>query len=232
MCGRRTSAARRSTASESCMRGMTRAIFANCGQVCLNTERVYVERPIYNRFLEAMKAVAEGMRRGDPFDKNTNMGPLVSQVHRKKVLSYYEIAKSEGAKIVTGGGIPKMGGAMDQGAWIEPTIWTGLPETARVVREEVFGPCCHVQPFDTEEQAVLMANDSPYGLCNTIWTQDISRANRVAKAVESGISWINCWFLRDLRTPFGGSKQSGIGREGGHYSMEFYTEMTNVCVKL
>jgi len=212
--------------------GMTRAVFANCGQVCLNTERVYVERPIFNKFVEALKARAEGLKRGDPFDKTTSQGPLVSQVHRKKVLSYYEAAKREGAKVVTGGNVPKMGDRFDTGAWIEPTIWTGLDESATPVREEIFGPCCHIQPFDKQEDAVRMANDSPYGLCTSIWTQDIKRANRVARDIRVGLAWINCWFLRDLRTPFGGAKQSGIGREGGVHSLEFYTEQTNICVKL
>jgi aminomuconate-semialdehyde/2-hydroxymuconate-6-semialdehyde dehydrogenase len=212
--------------------GMTRAVFANCGQVCLNTERVYVERPLFGRFVEALKASAEGFRRGDPFDKETTQGSLISRPHRQKVLGYYEAARAEGATVVTGGGIPGMGRPWDGGAWIEPTIWTGLPESSRVVREEIFGPCCHVQPFDTEAAAVAMANDSPYGLCATVWTRDLARANRLAASLEVGITWVNCWFLRDLRTPFGGSKQSGIGREGGVHSLEFYTELQNVCVKL
>ncbi len=212
--------------------GMSRAVFANCGQVCLNTERVYVQRPIFDRFVEALKAKAEGMKRGDPFDKATNQGPLVSLGHREKVLSYYERARKDGATVVTGGGVPKMGGAYDEGAWVEPTIWTGLDESAAVVREEIFGPCCHIQPFDTDEEAIAMANDSPYGLATSIWSQDITRANKAARSINVGITWVNCWFLRDLRTPFGGSKQSGIGREGGVHSLEFYTELTNVCVKL
>lgn len=212
--------------------GMSRAVFANCGQVCLNTERVYVERPIFDKFVEAMKAKAEGMKRGDPFDKATNQGPLVSLGHREKVLSYYEKARHEGAKVVTGGGVPSMGGAYDEGAWVEPTIWTGLGEDAAVVREEIFGPCCHIQPFDTDEEAIAMANNSPYGLATSIWSQDITRANKAARKINVGITWVNCWFLRDLRTPFGGAKQSGIGREGGVHSMEFYTELTNVCVRL
>jgi aminomuconate-semialdehyde/2-hydroxymuconate-6-semialdehyde dehydrogenase len=212
--------------------GMTRAVFANCGQVCLNTERVYVERPIFDKFTEALKAKAEGMKRGDPMDKTVNQGPLISQEHRDKVLSYYEIARADGARVVTGGGAPKMEGRFEAGSWIEPTIWTGLDDGSRVVREEIFGPCCHIRPFDTEDEAVALANDSPYGLATSIWSQDISRANRVAKQVEAGITWVNCWFLRDLRTPFGGSKQSGIGREGGVHSLEFYTEMRNVCVQL
>jgi aminomuconate-semialdehyde/2-hydroxymuconate-6-semialdehyde dehydrogenase len=212
--------------------GMTRAVFANCGQVCLNTERVYVERPIFKKFTEALKAKAEGLKRGDPMDKSTSQGPLISQEHRKKVLKYYDIAKTEGATVVTGGGTPKMDGKYSEGSWIEPTIWTGLDEGARAVREEIFGPCCHIQPFDKDEDAIAMANDSPYGLATSIWTQDLSRANKVASAVDVGITWVNCWFLRDLRTPFGGSKQSGIGREGGNHSLEFYTELRNVCVRL
>jgi len=212
--------------------GMTRAVFANCGQVCLNTERVYVERPIFERFVDTMKAQAEGFRRGDPLDKATTQGPLISQEHREKVLSYYQRAAKEGAEVITGGGIPEMADGYGEGSWIEPTIWTGLPESSAIVREEIFGPCCHVQPFDDEDEAVAMANDSPYGLATSIWTDDLSRGNRVARRVDVGITWVNCWFLRDLRTPFGGAKQSGIGREGGVHSLEFYTELSNVCVKL
>ena len=148
------------------------------------------------------------------------------------MLSYYELAKSEGAQVVTGGGVPKMADNYTPGAWIEPTIWTGLDDGARAVREEIFGPCCHIRPFDSEDEVIALANDSHYGLATSIWSQDISRANRVAKHVEAGITWVNCWFLRDLRTPFGGSKRSGIGREGGLHSLEFYTELKNVCVKL
>jgi aminomuconate-semialdehyde/2-hydroxymuconate-6-semialdehyde dehydrogenase len=217
---------------EAAIEGMTRAVFANCGQVCLNTERVYVERPIFEKFTEALKAKAEALKRGDPMDEATNQGPLISQQHRDKVLSYYELAKSEGARVVTGGGVPKMADTYAAGAWIEPTVWTGLDDGARAVREEIFGPCCHIRPFDGEDEVIALANDSRYGLATTIWSQDISRANRVAKRVEAGITWVNCWFLRDLRTPFGGAKQSGIGREGGLHSLEFYTELKNVCVKL
>ena len=169
---------------------------------------------------------------GDPHAATTQMGPLISLAHRQKVLSYYAKAKDEGATIITGGGIPEMTGAHAEGAWIEPTIWTGLPESSPVVCEEIFGPCCHVQPFDSEEEAIRMANDTPYGLATSIWTQNAARANRVAKQVHVGITWVNCWFLRDLRTPFGGAKQSGIGREGGVHSLEFYTELRNVCLKL
>jgi aminomuconate-semialdehyde/2-hydroxymuconate-6-semialdehyde dehydrogenase len=212
--------------------GTIRSVFANCGQVCLGTERVYVERKLMPEFVARLKAAAEALRPGDPFDKATTIGPLISQEHRSKVLSYYERARKEGAEIVTGGGIPDLQGPLAQGSWIEPTIWTGLPESSAVVREEIFGPCCHITPFDSEEEAIALANDSPYGLATAIWTQNLARAHRVAARVDVGITWVNSWFLRDLRTPFGGSKQSGIGREGGVHSMEFYTELRNVCIKL
>jgi aminomuconate-semialdehyde/2-hydroxymuconate-6-semialdehyde dehydrogenase len=217
---------------DAAVEGMGRAVFANCGQVCLGTERVYVERPIFDKFVAALKAKAESLKPGRPEDATTGIGPLISQEHRKKVLSYYEQARADGAIVVAGGGIPQMQGELAQGCWVEPTIWTGLPETSAVVREEIFGPCCHVRPFDTEEEAVRLANDTQYGLATTIWTTNLARAHRVAAKIEVGISWVNCWFLRDLRTPFGGSKQSGIGREGGVHSLEFYTELRNVCVKL
>jgi aminomuconate-semialdehyde/2-hydroxymuconate-6-semialdehyde dehydrogenase len=216
---------------ENAVNTITRSVFENCGQVCLGTERVYVERPIFEKFVNALKAKAEGMKPGRPFDEDTKIGPLVSKVHQKKVLSYYQKAREEGATIVTGGGVPDMPDGLKDGCWVEPTIWTGLPETAAVVREEIFGPCCHIQPFDTEEEAVRMANDTKYGLATSIYTQDISRASRLATQIEVGLCWINSWFLRDLRTPFGGSKQSGIGREGGLHSLEFYTELRNVMIK-
>jgi aminomuconate-semialdehyde/2-hydroxymuconate-6-semialdehyde dehydrogenase len=212
--------------------GTMRSVFANCGQVCLGTERVYVERPIFDAFVERLKATAGKLKLGDPFDKSTTMGPLISQEHRRKVLSFYDKAKAEGARIVMGGGTPKLDAPFSAGSFVEPTIWTGLPETSSVIRDEIFGPCCHIAPFDKEEEAVTLANDSPYGLATSIWTENLTRAHRVAAQIEVGITWVNSWFLRDLRTPFGGSKQSGIGREGGVHSMEFYTELRNVCVKL
>ena len=212
--------------------GMAHAIFSNTGQVCLAPERVYVERAIFERFVQALKARAESLVLGWPNDSKTNLGPLISRQHREKVLSYYELAKKEGAAVVTGGGIPVFGDARDNGAYVQPTLWTGLPEAARCVKEEIFGPCAHIAPFDTEEEAVAMANDTVYGLASTVWTRDLSRGHRVGQAMEVGISWVNCWFLRDLRTPFGGAKLSGIGREGGLHSINFYSEPTNVCIKL
>ena len=165
-------------------------------------------------------------------DPNTTMGPLVSREHQDQVLSYYQKAKDLGANIVTGGGRPDMPAELADGCWVEPTIWTGQAEDSPLVREEIFGPCCHITPFDTEEEAVRMANNTEYGLAGAVWTENLARAHRVAGQIEAGIVWVNSWFLRDLRTPFGGSKNSGIGREGGVHSMEFYTELKNICIKL
>lgn len=217
---------------DAAIEGTMRSVFANCGQVCLGTERVYVERPIFDRFVQALKQGAEGLKLGAPDNAATGMGPLISHEHQSKVLSYYKLAEQEGATVITGGGKPDMGADMNGGCWIQPTIWTGLPETARILKEEIFGPCCHITPFDSEEEVLLKANDNEYGLATAIWTKDLSRAHRVAQKMKVGLSWVNSWFLRDLRTPFGGAKQSGIGREGGVHSLEFYTELKNVCIKL
>ncbi|MFC3204137.1 2-hydroxymuconic semialdehyde dehydrogenase [Alteromonas oceani] len=212
--------------------GTMRSAFANCGQVCLGTERVYVERSIFDEFVSRLKAEAEKLVIGPPDDATANLGPLISQKQRDKVLSYYQQAVNDGATVVTGGGIPDMPDALKNGSWIQPTIWTGLNNDSAVINEEIFGPCCHIQPFDTEEEAIEQANRLPYGLASAIWTENLSRAARVAGQVEAGIVWVNSWFLRDLRTAFGGSKQSGIGREGGEHSLEFYTELKNICLKL
>ncbi|HAI97230.1 MAG: 2-hydroxymuconic semialdehyde dehydrogenase [Cycloclasticus sp.] len=212
--------------------GIYRSSFLNSGQVCLGTERVYVERPIFEKFVAALKKKVEQVRYGRPDDKEANYGPLISHEHQAKVLSYYEKAVEEGATVVIGGGVPTVPDELKHGAWVEPTIWTGLGENATIMKEEIFGPCCHITPFDEEQQVINWANDTKYGLSTTIWTGDLSRAHRVAAKIEVGISWINSWFLRDLRTAFGGSKQSGIGREGGVHSLEFYTETRNICVKL
>ena len=192
--------------------GLVRAVFLNSGQVCLCSERVYVERPIYERFVAALVERARALHLGWPNDAQTAMGPLISAEHRDKVLAYYALARDEGAQMLTGGGVPRFGDARDSGFWIEPTVIAGLPDTARCMREEIFGPICHLTPFDTEAEAIARANDTPYGLAATIW--------------------VNSWFLRDLRTPFGGAGLSGIGREGGLHSLNFYSELTNVCIRI
>lgn len=212
--------------------GTARSSFANTGQVCLCSERVYVQRPIFERFVAALTDAARALRPGDPRDPATTLGPLISRSHREKVLSYFDLARREGATCVTGGGIPALPAPYSEGFFVEPTIWTGLPEDARCVREEIFGPVCHVQPFDTEDEVIRLANGTDYGLAAAVWTRDLSRAHRVARALDAGITWVNCWYLRDLRTPFGGTKASGIGREGGQYSLEFFSEIRNICIKL
>jgi aminomuconate-semialdehyde/2-hydroxymuconate-6-semialdehyde dehydrogenase len=217
---------------EEAVDGISEAVFLNTGQVCLCAERVYVERAIFDKFVDALRHKAEGLRLGSPLEKTTDLGPLISSQHREKVLSYYRLAREEGAMVVTGGGIPEFGNALDKGFYVQPTIYTGLPESARCVKEEIFGPVCHVAPFDTEEEAVSRANDTKYGLAASIWTTNLKRGHRVAQQMNVGITWVNCWFLRDLRTPFGGVGLSGIGREGGMHSLNFYSELNNICIRL
>lgn len=217
---------------EEAVNGLSEAVFLNTGQVCLCAERVYVERSMFDRFVDALKAKAESLRPGWPMEETTNLGPLISAQHRDKVLSYYRLAQQEGATAVTGGGVPKFGNSLDNGFFVQPTIYTGLPESARCVKEEIFGPVCHVAPFDTEEEAVAMANDTRYGLAASIWTTNLKRGHRVAQQMNAGITWVNCWYLRDLRTPFGGVGLSGIGREGGMHSLNFYSQLNNICIRL
>jgi aminomuconate-semialdehyde/2-hydroxymuconate-6-semialdehyde dehydrogenase len=191
-----------------------------------------VERAIFQQFVDALKLKSESLRAGSPLENATEIGPLISAQHREKVLSYYRLAREEGATLVTGGGIPAFGNELDKGFYVQPTIYTGLQESARCVKEEIFGPVCHIAPFDTEEEAVSMANDSKYGLAASIWTTNLKRGHRVAQRMNVGITWVNCWFLRDLRTPFGGMGLSGIGREGGMHSLNFYSELNNICIRL
>ncbi len=212
--------------------GCMRSAFANSGQVCLGTERIFVQRPVFDEFVARLTKGAEALVVGTPDDASSTMGPLVSREHQSKVLSYYDKARELGAEIVTGGGSPAMPGALAEGAWVQPTIWTGLGDDSAIMREEIFGPCCHISPFDDEDEVIARANDTDYGLACSVWTENSSKAHRVAGQIDTGLVWVNSWFLRDLRTPFGGSKRSGIGREGGVHSLEFYTELTNICVKL
>jgi aminomuconate-semialdehyde/2-hydroxymuconate-6-semialdehyde dehydrogenase len=216
---------------EAALAGTLRSVFSNCGQVCLCSERVYVERPLFEGFVGALTDRARALKIGGPYE-GADLGPLISRAHRDKVLSYYRLARAEQGEILCGGGVPQFGDERDRGAFIEPTIVRGLREDARCVREEIFGPVCHVAPFDSEEAAVQLANDSRYGLAAAVWTSNLQRAHRVARAMEVGIVWVNDWFLRDLRTPFGGVKLSGIGREGGMHSLAFFSAPMNICVKL
>lgn len=203
--------------------------FINQGEVCLCGSRIYVERAAYDEFLEKFVAKTNELKVGDPFADDTNVGAMVSKEHYEKVLSYMAIAKEDGGTILTGG---KKAEGFNKGFFLEPTIVVGLDRQARCVREEIFGPIVTVIPFDLEDEVVAQVNDTHYGLSASIWTNDLRRAHRVADAVEAGIIWVNTWFLRDLRTPFGGMKQSGIGREGGLHSFEFYSELKNVTIKL
>ncbi|RZF63499.1 2-hydroxymuconic semialdehyde dehydrogenase [Sphingomonas populi] len=216
---------------EKALDGVARSTFLNCGQVCLCTERVYVERPIFEQFVAGMKARAERMVYGGS-DAVTGLGPLISHEHREKVLGYYRLALEEGATVVVGGGTPQFGDDRDGGSWVEPTVITGLPQTARCLQEEVFGPITHIAPFDTEEEAIGLANDTVYGLAAAVWTRDVSRAHRVSRRMRVGITWVNTWFQRDLRTPFGGVRLSGLGREGGRHSLDFYCQPMTICVKI
>ncbi len=200
------------------------AIFTNAGQVCLAGSRLYVERPIYDEFLARFVERAEAMVLGDPLDPATQIGPLASEEHWRKVTGYLELAPQEGATVVTGGAA--------SGWWVRPTVLVDVDATMRVCREEIFGPVVTVAAFDDEDQAVRLANDTRYGLNAMVFTENVRRAHRVAAALQAGTIWVNCFFVRDLRAPFGGFKDSGIGREGGKYSREFFTEAKAVVIEL
>lgn len=217
---------------ETALDGALRAAFSNQGQICLCGSRIYVERALYPRFKEALVEKIRALRVGDPLDWSTDQGALVSREHFEKVLSHLEVARSEGAKFLVGGKPVRVGGACEEGWFIEPTLIEGLGIACRTNQEEIFGPVATIAPFDTEAEALSAANQSRYGLAASIWTKDIDRAHRMAARMEAGMVWINCWMERDLRTPFGGSKDSGVGREGGWEALRFFTEPKNVCIKL
>ena len=217
---------------EKAIAGVARSTFTNCGQVCLCTEKVYVHRSLFTPFLAGLKQAAESIKIGYPLEQGVFMGPLVSKVHQQKVLAYYQLAVEEGADVVTGGGIPRFDDIRDDGCFIEPTIITGLSDDARVNQEEIFGPVCHVSVFDDEEEVIRRVNNTPYGLAASIWSEHLSQSHRVAEKLAVGLVWVNTWFLRDLRAPFGGVKLSGIGREGGQHSLAFYSEPSNICIKI
>lgn len=217
---------------EKMMRTTIQSSFSNQGQICLCGSRILVEESIYERFKTEFIERAKKLTVGDPLDDNSKQGAVVSKMHFDKVMGCIELAKEEGGKILLGGNAVKGTGRCENGYFIEPTIIEGLGPSCRTNMEEIFGPVVTIQSFKTEEEALALANCSDYGLAATIWTQDISRANRVAATVYSGIIWVNCWLLRDLRTPFGGFKNSGVGREGGWDALKFFTDVKNVCIDL
>ncbi len=208
------------------------AAFLNAGQVCLAGSRILVQRSIMEEFIIRFKAAAEELVVGDPQDLSTKMGPLVGEEHYQKVTSYLEIAKQENARLITGGKRPKLAEYLKNGYYLEPTIYVQEDPKTRLCQEEIFGPIVTIVPFETEEEALQIANDTQYGLNGVIWTENLKRAHRVAHSVRAGTIWVNCWFVRDLRAPFGGFKKSGIGREGGKHSLEFFTEAKNICIAL
>jgi aminomuconate-semialdehyde/2-hydroxymuconate-6-semialdehyde dehydrogenase len=208
-----------------------RSSFANQGQICLCGSRILVERSIYDKFKEAFVAKVEKSVVSYPSDPKANLGAVVSEPHMEKILSYIELAKEEGGTILTGGERVILDAPYQDGYYIRPTVIEGLAYNCRTNQEEIFGPVVTIAPFDTEEEALMMANSTQYGLQTTLWTSDLKRAHRVADEAQSGIVWINSWLVRDLRTPFGGVKASGVGREGGLEALRFFTEAKNVFVK-
>ncbi|HNG14157.1 MAG TPA: aldehyde dehydrogenase family protein, partial [Saprospiraceae bacterium] len=205
--------------------------FSNQGQICLCGSRIFVEASIYQKFKKDFVEAVEKLKLGDPNDSDSKIGAVVSKPHMEKILSYIELAKQEGGVILTGGGQVSLPGRCAEGYFISPTVIEGLDYQCRTNQEEIFGPVVTITPFYTEEEALTMANSTEYGLASSIWTENITRATRMAEKIEAGIVWINCWLLRDLRTPFGGVKNSGLGREGGTEALEFFTEPKNVCIQ-
>ncbi len=217
---------------EQTIKGSVRSSFTNQGEICLCGSRILVERSLFDKFVAEFVKRTKELKVGDPQNESTDLGALVSEAHLNKVLSYIRLAKEEGGKILTGGNQIKLDGRLLSGYYMEPTVIVDLDEKCRTNQEEIFGPVVTIMPFDSEEEAIRLANSTGYGLSATIWTENLKRAHRVSHQVKSGIIWVNCWLHRDLRTPFGGIKQSGVGREGGWEALRFFTEAKNVCVKL
>ncbi len=213
------------------MQTTIRSSFSNQGQICLCGSRILVEESIYEKFKTEFVKKVKQLTVGDPLDEKNKQGAIVSKLHFDKVMNCIAIAKEEGGTILCGGNAVKLQGRCTDGYFIEPTVIENLGPACRTNQEEIFGPVVTLQSFKTEEEALQLANNSTYGLAATIWTQDISKANYVASKVESGIIWVNCWLVRDLRTPFGGMKNSGVGREGGWEALRFFTEAKNICIQ-
>ncbi len=211
--------------------GVVRSAFSNTGQICLCGSRILVEKSIEKPFTKLLVERVKAMKVGDPTDAATELGALISPEHRTKVASYIDIATQEGGTILVGGKRPNLQGAHQAGAFLEPTILTGLAQSSRCVQEEIFGPVVTLQSFADEAEAIRRANGVKYGLAASVWSGDAPKAQRVAEALQSGMVWINCWLVRDLRVPFGGVKESGIGREGGRHSLDFFSEPVNICIK-
>lgn len=206
--------------------------FANQGEICLCGSRIFVEQSIYQEFTDEFVKRTKALTVGDPMDEKTNLGAMVSEAHTQKVLSYIALAKQEGGKILTGGNRLNLSGRCEAGYFIEPTVIVGVDHQCRTNQEEIFGPVVTIMSFDNEEEVITYANSTAYGLSATIWTENLKKAHRVSAQIKNGIIWVNCWLFRDLRTPFGGMKQSGVGREGGWEALRFFTEAKNVCIKL
>jgi aminomuconate-semialdehyde/2-hydroxymuconate-6-semialdehyde dehydrogenase len=206
--------------------------FSNQGEICLCGSRILVERSIYDRFVAAFVERTRALTVGDPLLESTKIGALVSEQHLNKIEGYIKLAQQEGGTILCGGERLKVEGRCAHGYFISPAVITGLSQSCRTNQEEIFGPVVTIMPFDDEQQAIDFSNSTTYGLSATIWTENLSRAHRVSAKVKSGIIWVNCWLFRDLRTPFGGMKQSGIGREGGWDALRFFMETRNICIKL
>ena len=214
------------------LRTTLRSSFSNQGQICLCGSRILVERPIYERFRHDFVALAESLVAGDPSDEQTNHGAVVSEAHRDKILSYVALAKEEGGTVLAGGESVEVPGRGAQGWFVAPTVIEGLPTNCRTNQEEIFGPVVTIAPFDSEDEVLAAANGTAYGLASILWTSDLTRGHRMAAALDSGIVWVNCWMPRDLRTPFGGMKASGVGREGGEEALRFFTGPKNVCISV
>ncbi len=217
---------------EDMMRTTLRSSFSNQGEICLCGSRIFIERSLYAKFRDEFVARTKALVVGDPLDDQSQLGAVVSRQHMEKVLSYVALAKEEGGTILCGGDRVILKGRCANGWFVAPTVIEGLPHDCRTNQEEIFGPVVTLISFDTEEEVLSYANSTQYGLAAIIWTNDLTRAHRVAARIQSGIVWVNCWMLRDLRTPFGGMKNSGLGREGGLEALRFFTEPKNVCVKL